>query len=219
MEGIIYRIQPYQESARLLFTYTPKGKVTLIARGSQKLKASSRVIAQFLTCLAFKENTSNRTMFSLSDAKLIDDYKAVKDDYDQTQSAALMLEVIDKFVVEDSQHEAIYNALKTALKIPDIQLAALSFILKMLRPLGLELNLKPDGRMVRGVSIEKGGLIYEGEDGCVDLDVKAATPLLKLYYLPYNELGIYEIDTLSEIKSFIQKYYQYHLQTTLKNLK
>lgn len=218
MEGIIYRIQPYQESARLLYVYTNKGKRTLIARGSQKLKSSARVIAQFLTRISFKENV-NRTMYALSEAKIIDDFAAIKEDYHHTQSAALMLEIIDKFILSDVNHEAIYNMLNMALKSNNIALTSLSFALKMLRPLGLELDLKPNGQVIRGVGIEKGGLIYEGEDGFIDLDIKATTPLLKLTYLPYNELGIYEIDTIKEIKQFIQKYYQYHLQTTLKNLK
>ncbi len=218
MEGIVYKVQPYQESARLLFTYTPFGKVTLIAKGSQKLNASSRVMAQFLTKITFKEHL-NKSMYTLADATLIDDYQAIKDDYHHTQSAALMLEIIDKFIVHDVNHEAIYKTLNDALIAPNIDVASLSFSLKMLRPLGLDIDLKPDGRLVRGVSVEKGGLIYDGEEGFIDLDVKAATPLLKLTYLPYNEHGIYEIDTLNDIKSFIQKYYQYHLQTTLKNLK
>ncbi len=218
MEGMIYRVQPYKENARLLFVYTPKGKVTLIARGSQKMKASSRVIAQYLTRLSFKEYPQ-KSMYTMVDPKIIDDYHHIKNDYHLTQSAALMLEVIDKFIVEDAPHQAIYESLIIALQTPLINIAALSFCLKILHPLGLNINLKPDGRTIKGISIEKGGLIYQDEEGFIDLDVKAATPLLKLYYLPYNELGIYEIDTLNDIKSFIQRYYEYHLQTTLKNLK
>ncbi len=218
MEGVIYRVQPYQEHARLLFAYTPKGKITLIARGSQKMKASSRVIAQFLTRLSFTA-IERKTMYTLKEPKLLDEFKVIKEDYHQTQAAALMLEIIDKFVVEDADHNMLYHSLIKALSASDVLVSSLAFALKMLQPLGVGLTLKPDGRVVRGVSIENGGLVYEGEDGFIDLDVKAATPLLKLYYLPYNEHGIYEIDTLAEIKSFIQKYYQYHLQTTLKNLK
>lgn len=218
MEGMIYRVQPYQEHARLLFTYTPKGKITLIARGSQKLNTSSRVMAQFLTRLSFKE-TPVKTMYTLSDPKLLNDYHFIKDDFNQTQAAALILEIVDQFITTDANHEVIYNEMISALDADDVSISALQFALKMLYPLGLALNLKPDGRKVRGVSIEKGGLVYEHEDGFIDLDVKAATPLLKLYYLPYNEHSIYEIDNLNEIKDFIQKYYQFHLQTTLKNLK
>ena len=218
MEGIIYRVQSYQEHARLLFTYTSHGKVTLIAKGSQKLNASSRVISQFLTCLTFTE-VALKTMYTLNSPKLINDYALIKADYHQTQAAALMLEVIDQFIVEDVNHQAIYDELKAALEAKDMTISSLAFVMRMLKPLGLGLDLKPDGRIVKGISIEKGGLVYEDEEGFVDLDVKVATPLLKLYYLPYNEHDIYEIDIIKEIKEFIQKYYQYHLQTTLKNLK
>ena len=106
-----------------------------------------------------------------------------------------------------------------SLEAPLFDVSSLGFALRMLQSLGVGLSLKPDGRMIRGVNIEKGGLVYQDEDDIIDLDVKEAIILLKLYYLPYNEHGIYEIDTLKAIKIFIQKYYQYHLQTTLKNLK
>ena len=43
MEGLIYKVQPYQEHARLLFVYTPKGKKTLLAQGSQKLNSENRI--------------------------------------------------------------------------------------------------------------------------------------------------------------------------------
>ena len=78
MEGIIYKTQPYQEHARLLFVYTNKGKKTLLAQGSQKLNNSNRILAQFLTHIEFKENT--KSFFTLSEAKILNDFKELKED-------------------------------------------------------------------------------------------------------------------------------------------
>ncbi len=55
MEGIIYKVMPYQEHAKLLFVYTKIGKITLIAQGVQKIKSDHRVLAQYLTLIEFEQ--------------------------------------------------------------------------------------------------------------------------------------------------------------------
>lgn len=217
MEGLIYRVQPYQESSRLLFVFTPKGKITLLARGAQKLKEKSRVLSQFLTHISFKEQ-EHKKFYTLSEPKIINEYQALKNDYHQTKKAALILEIIDQLVVDQVNYKAIFDDMILALNQSDIKVSSLSFSLKILKPLGYELNLTADGRSIKGISIEKGGLVYQGEQESIDLNTKDALSLLKLYYLPYNEHGIYEIDILTKLEEFIKKYYQYHLHITLKNM-
>jgi DNA repair protein RecO (recombination protein O) len=217
MEGIIYKIQPYQESSRLLFTYTPLGKVTLLASGAQKLTQKTRVIGQFLTRISF-DVTPNKTFMHFKNPKLLNDYAFIKDDYDLTKSAALMLEIIDKFMIEIENHQEAYDELVLALEQKNVKVASMSFALKMLKLLGYGLHLKADGRNVRGVSIIKGGLVYENEAYAIDLDTKDAISLLKLSYLPYNEHSE-DLDTsIQSIESFIARYYAYHLNTKLKNI-
>ena len=216
MEGIIYKVQPYQEHARLLFTYTPKGKCTLLAQGSQKINHPNRILAQFLTHISFKEQ--HKSFYTLQDAKIINDFKAVKENYDLTQHAALILEIIDHFIVDEMMHAQIFQEVIGALNGKDIQLSSLSFALKVLKPLGYEINLFLDGRKVKGIHIQKGSIIYEEAKDIVDLSVKESTYLLKLLYMPYTVLKDIPKDILTKIKEFILKYYQYHLQTTLKNL-
>ena len=80
------------------------------------------------------------------------------------------------------------------------------------------MDLSGDGRKIKGINIEKGGLVYQGELDYLDLDVKDAISLLKLSLMPYTELESLDQEILSKIKEFILKYYQFHLQTTLKNL-
>lgn len=217
MEGIIYKIQPYQESSRLLFTYTPLGKITLLARGAQKLTQKTRVIGQFLTHVSF-DVTPGKTFMHFKNPKLLDDYALIKDDYDLTKYAALMLEIIDKFMIDIENHEEAYNELIQALAQKHIKLTSLSFALKMLKMLGYGLHLQADGRNVRGISIIKGGLVYENEAYAIDLDTKDAISLLKLSYLPYNELNEDLDDSIHSIEAFISRYYAYHLNTKLKNI-
>jgi DNA repair protein RecO (recombination protein O) len=216
MEGLIYKVQPYQEHARLLFVYTKNGKKTLLAQGSQKVNHPSRILAQYLTHIEFREGT--KSFLTLAESKILDDFSKIKSDYHQTQSAAIILEIIDHLIVDEYQHHHIYDEMMKALKSPDITLSSLSFTLKILKPLGYAIDMQADGRKVKGVNIENGCLVYEGEQEIIDLDVKESISLLKLMYLPYESLEPIEEDHLKKIKVFILKYYQYHLQSTLKNL-
>ena len=216
MEGIIYKVQAYQEHARLLFTYTPLGKVTLLAQGSQKLNHQNRILAQFLTKISFKEG--KKSFIPLQEAKIIDDYQTIKTEFKETKSAALMLEIIDHLVVDNANHAIIYHELELALSENNLELSALSFAIKMLQELGYGLDLTPDGRMVKGVSIKRGSLVYQHESDSVDLETKDAIVLLKLSVMPYPALQELKDVPLDNIKTFISKYYDFHLQTTLKNL-
>ncbi len=216
MEGLIYKVQPYQEHARLLFVYTPHGKKTLLAQGSQKLNHPNRILAQYLTQIEFKDQ--DKSFLTLSEAKIINDFSQIKEDYLLTKNAAFMLEIIDQLVVDSYDHQEIYQDLISALCARYPEVASLSFAVKILRPLGYPLDLNADGRAVLGVNIEKGGLVYQGESEIVDLDVKEAIVLLKLNFVPYQDLELFEMEIIHKIKAFILKYYQYHLQSTLKNL-
>jgi len=217
MEGLIYKIQPYQETSRLLFVYTPVGKLTLLAKGAQKLSQKTRVIGQFLTRISFEE-TPGKTFIVLKNPKVLQDYENIKNDYALTKHAALILEIVDKFTIDIEDHQSIYDEMVLALSQDDIKLSSLAFSLKMLKPLGYEIDLTADGRVIRGISVEKGGLVYENEGFSVDLDTKDAISLLKLYYLPYNEHSDVLVESIHRIESFILRYYEYHLHTTLKNL-
>ncbi len=216
MEGLIYRVQPYQENARLLFVYTPKGKKTLLAQGSQKMNQVSRVLSQFLTHIEFKE--SEKTFVTLAESKIVNDFSIIKNDFHQTKSAALILEIIDHLIVENYNHQVIFHEMMLALNSDKIHEASMSFAIKILKPLGYPLDLSGDGRKIRGINIEKGGLVYAEETDDLDLDVKDAIIMLKLALMPYTELESLDSEIIKKIKGFILKYYQFHLQTTLKNL-
>lgn len=216
MEGLIYKVQPYSEHARLLFVYTPIGKKTLLAQGSQKINHPHRILAQYLTRIEFKDQ--DKTFLTLSEPRLIDDYGKLKTDFLKTKSAAVILEIIDHFMVESMPHDDIYQEAIDALQSKQIHEASLSFSIKMLKPLGFSIHLHPDGREVAGIGISRGGIVYRDEDHPIDLETKDATSLLKLAAIPYMDLMPIDPNELGRLKTFVLKYYEYHLQTTLKNL-
>jgi DNA repair protein RecO (recombination protein O) len=216
MEGLIYKVQPYLESARLLFVYTPVGKKTLLAQGSQKVNSAQRILAQYLTHIEFKDQ--NKSFLTLAEAKIKHDFATLKTDYSKTKSAAVILEIVDQLMIDNVNHEKIFQEMMGALMAERIHESSLSFGIKVLKTLGYPLDLSPDGRVIQGISITKGGITYEDEPYLSDLDIKDGIELLKLSVMPYQELMPISPDILNRLKTFILKYYQYHLQTTLKNL-
>ncbi|RJX25282.1 MAG: DNA repair protein RecO [Acholeplasma sp.] len=216
MEGIIYKIQPYQEHARLCFVYTMVGKKTLLAQGSQKVNSPYRILAQYLTKIDFKDQA--KPFITLQEGKILNDYQTIKADYHQTKAAGIILELIDHVIMDNMDHGQLYHEVNLALMDTHLELSSLSFAIKLFEPLGYHIHLTGDGRKIKGVSIERGSIIYEGEAIPIDLDVKGAVDLLRLSLIPYQELMNQPWNDLTKIKEFILKYYQFHLQLTLKNL-
>lgn len=216
MEGIIYKVMPYLEHAKLLFVYTKYGKKTLIAQGVQKLNHQYRTLAQYLTKIEFKD--SNKQMFSLSEAKILNDYQSIKNDYHQTKAAAIILEMIDQLIVDNQPHELIFNEIEKALSMSLLKEVSLSFALKLLKVLGYGIDLYPNGKKIDGLNVNRGGLVYQGEKDSIDLDTKSTIHVLKLQISKYEDIYPIDIETYDKIKLFISKYIQFHLQTTIKNL-
>jgi DNA repair protein RecO (recombination protein O) len=216
MEGLIYKVQPYREHARMCFLYTPKGKVTLIAQGAQKMNHPYRVLAQYMTKVSFKD--TDKPISTLSEGRGLDDYQRIKDDFQIMRHAAAILEIIDRMVTPDLDHEAVYRHASMALDAPLVKEAALSFAFKMLSPLGVGLSLEADGRSVKGVSAALGSIVYAGISDPIDLDVKEAIVLLKLMRLPYDALEALDPGIFSKMLGFLRRYVQIHLNTTIKTL-
>ena len=109
MEGLIYKTQPYLENDRLLFLYTPQGKITLIAKGSQKMTSNIRNVAQYLNLISLKE-VPNKTMYTMIEGKTINDFNHIKTNFDDTVLASILFDLL-AFVADNDQHSIIYELL------------------------------------------------------------------------------------------------------------
>lgn len=216
MVGLIYKTQDYQDNNKLLFVYSNRGKITLIAKGSKRLSSEIRVISQYLTLIEFYDNGKN--MQSLSEVKLLNSYGFIKLDYFLAKQAAVMLEAIDKVIDINMNHEAVLNELRLALDSNNLKEAALSFLIKLISEAGYKPNLVPDGRTVVGFNIETATLVYEGEKKLIDLPVRHLIILVKLLNLDSEKIDVMLTEDFKEMKKFIKKYYDYHLRVDLKNI-
>ena len=216
MIGLIYKVQPYQESNRLLFVYTPRGKVSLVAKGSQRLYSELRIISQYLTLIEFEDN--NKRMQTLFKASLVDDFQLLKSDYFKAKQAAIMLEAIDKVHDDDLNHEYLFKELINSLSSKNLREASLSFLMKLISNSGFKPNTLADGRKVIGFNLEKSVIVYENETLPISLNVRHLIILIKLIHLTSDKIDELSNEDYEVMEKFIKKYYEYHLRVSLKNI-
>jgi DNA repair protein RecO (recombination protein O) len=156
-------------------------------------------------------------MYILQDAEMMNDYPSIKRDYNQLEYAASILSMVDSCVSENDDHESIFKDLVEVLEHFQKELV-IAFGFRLGKRLGYPLSLKPDGRIVKGFNIERGGLIYQGESLSVDLDLNLTTILLKLIHLSYDTIEKIDEINFIKLKMCLVKYYEYHLDIRLKHI-
>ncbi|MGB0174881.1 MAG: DNA repair protein RecO, partial [Acholeplasmataceae bacterium] len=156
MEGIIYKVQPYQESSKLLYVMTPEGKRTLHAKGAQKITSPYRTLTQYLTHISFEN--SPKMMFTLKDATCINDFKDIKASIPDLKAAAFVLEMFDRLILDQEPHGALYQSLIKFLNHKSYEHNALRIAFHFLYDLGYDISLEPDGRRIKGFNIAQGRL-------------------------------------------------------------
>lgn len=215
MEGIIYKVLPYQESSKLLMTYTPKGKITLIAKGAQKIASNQRVMAQYFTWIDFEP--SLKSMFTLKDATLIDAFDVIKKDLNLMKEAAFILELIDKCLIEQENDALIFTSLIHALTKGALLENILRFSLHLITILGYDMPLEADGRKIKGFSIPQARMIYQEEDTYCEIQVEDLVWLLKLKHTKYDIILDIPNLTYQRLKHYIKSFILYHMNITTTN--
>jgi DNA repair protein RecO (recombination protein O) len=194
---------------------TPEGKRTLHAKGAQKMTSSYRTLTQYLTHVSFE--ASSKMMFTLKDATLLNDFSHIKASMTDFKAAAFVLELFDKLIIDQDPHTKLYQALIKCLSQPMLQLNALRIVFHFMYELGYDISLEPDGRIIKGFSIEQGRLIYEQEAITSDLKMDDLILLLHIKKTTYDTIIEIPKETYSRLKAFLKSYIAYHLHTQIKN--
>ncbi len=211
-KGLIYKTQDYKESSKLLFVYTPFGKVTLVASGVKSYKHEFRVLSQYLTEIEFAYH--DQEMYALSKAKLIDGFEDLKKDYIKLSKPAVMLEIIDHLMTNDLDHDKIYPLLIELLKHP---YGYLIFALKLLFGFGYRLNFVGDDPT--GFSIKNASVTTKSDGVYADYDLEITVLIASLYFYKTGDIIQLESHQIKHIEHFIKTFYRYHMEYDIKGLK
>jgi DNA repair protein RecO (recombination protein O) len=216
IEGLIVKVMPYLESNRLLYTYTPLGKVTLHAKGSQKMTSQLRVASQYLTHIE-ADFVKKEGLIPVSQLKIVNDFQSIKNSYESMSEVALLLELIQQCIGEDAPHQSIFQDLMIILNSPYLKEVSLRFMIRILHVIGYDLNLTGDGQDVIGFHIPTASLIYFGDSKTSDISMEDLILLLQLKYTNYDTILKISDTQLKSIKSFLIDYIEYHVHIKIKN--
>lgn len=212
-EALIYKVQEYRESSKLLFVYTPHGKYTLVARGAKNYKNNFFHLADYLNLIEVDLDLT-KSMQTLKKGKLINSYENIKNDYNDFKIISKVLSVIDRLIVNIEHEDKIFKLILTLLLYYNKWIAYLSLLIKLTYALGYRLTFRNDE--IKGFNLKLGRTISKKEDLRCDLNLEE-TLFLKLIYYSKEEPDIPEV-YINKLYNFIQEYYLYHLDYRIEKI-
>lgn len=141
-KALVLKSLDYKDSSRILYLYTEKGHISVIAHGVKKLNSINRFLSQNGTLI--KLSITNSKFPSLKEGRLINEYEEIKKDIYKYTYMNHIMELVRNVISDDLNHPKMFQFLeKLFLKLnqneePDV----LSFIfeLKLLHFIGYGLN-------------------------------------------------------------------------------
>lgn len=212
-QALIYKVQDYQESSKLLFVYTPYGKYTLVAKGVKNYKNNFFHLADYLNLIEIDLNI-NKSIQTLKRGKLLNSYDSLKNNYKNFKIASKILNIVDKLIVNINNEDKVFLLLLKLLDYNNISLAYLSFLVKITYALGYRLSFTKED--IKGFNLQLGRTISKNEDINIDLNV-LETLYLKLIYFSKEE-PIIEDEYIYLIFDFIKRYYLHHLDYNIEKI-
>lgn len=211
-KGLIYKTQDYKESSKLLFVYTPQGKITLVANGVKSYKHEFRVLAQYLTEIEFAYQ--EKDIMPLSKAVYLNGFDTLKSNYQWLVKQTVILEIIDHLITADIDHDKIYPLAIEQLYHP---YGYLIFALKLLFAFGYRLNFVGDNPT--GFSIKNAQVTTEKSEAFPDVDLETTVLIASLYFYKSGDDVQLEVTQINQIEKFIKTFYRYHMEYDIKGLK
>lgn len=224
-EGIVLRATDYGETNKIVTLLTAKfGKIAVLARGANKPQSRLSSVSQPFVHGQWLLYGGNAGMFSVSQADLVNSFRAVREDLYLSACAAGMIELADRVLEERQPYPGAFRLLLKMLehlaagKDPDILL--LIFEMKMFHAAGIQPDLghcghcgKPLDSAIR-FSVRQGGPLCPQ---CHDSDPHAvwmkpaAYKLLRLFQtVDTARLG--NIRVGQEVKQQLDKIHRQYLE-------
>ena len=191
----------YKESSKILYLYSEKGHLSVIAHGVKKMNSINRFLSQNGTLI--KLTTTNGKFPSLKEGEIINEYKNIKKNVEMYTYMNHIMELVRNVISDDLDHPKMFHFLeKVFIKLnnnEDYEILTYIFELKLLHFIGYGLNFKEcnicgnSKNLVFNVS--NGGLICQEHLNFNDLSYEADiyNYLKYLYYINMDEHELPEI--------------------------
>ncbi len=201
IEAVVLRSMDYKDSSKILYLYTPTGKMNVIARGVKKLNNVARHLSQNATLIQFEAKPGE--LPTMQEGKLLDDFANIKQDLERYTFVTHILELINHVIDEHNDHTKMYSFLVRLLRMfnneIDPELLTFIFELKLLHFLGYGINFKSCN-----ICAKQEDLVYHVSDGglicrshlkqnqeCYEADIYLI--LKDLYYMDINQYNTIEL--------------------------
>ena len=194
----------------MLFCYSGYGKITLIAKGAKSYRHPYHSFSDYFTLIE-AELSSGKSMQTLKKAVLVDDYQALKK-LSNVRYLKSFINALNYLVTDDLPHERLFKMLLLLLDFKDIEVALLTFYIKLTYALGYQLTFYQNDYW--GFNIELGKTITKDENFSSDLNLRATNDLKRLYYL--KEEIVISKESMIALKQFIKAYYKYHMDYNIE---
>jgi DNA repair protein RecO (recombination protein O) len=135
-QAVVLRRTDYGEADRVITLLTPElGKLRVLAKGARKIASRKAGHIELFTRTHLLV-AKGRTFDIITQAELIDPYRALREDVSRGAMAHYLCELAEQFAPEDSDSAALYDLLAEGLgwlcEAHDLQLAARYFELRLL---------------------------------------------------------------------------------------
>ena len=134
----------YKESSKILYLYTEKGNMSVIAHGVKKLSSIKRFLSQNGNLIELTTSKGNFPI--LKDGALIEEYENIKKDVVKYTYMNHIMELVQHVISEDLDHSKMFGFLKKVFTLlnqtDDPSIVSFIFELKLLYFVGYGLNLR-----------------------------------------------------------------------------
>ena len=225
-EGIILNTIDYKENHKIIYLLTKEGKESLLINGAKNIKKGQSNETQVLTKVSYIKKGNNLAKATLLES--IDYYNEIKIDIKRMAVASYLIEVVYRFIHNDTNFIMLYNLLDKfleELKIANnLKLLLLEFRIKLLYFLGIEPNFKTcvhcgSKNNLVGLALRFGSMECIEHESKDNIGIYATNIIQLLYKDKTLKINLDDNNVVDYLSDLIDKYYSYHLNDKIKSEK
>lgn len=224
IKGIVIKTSDYKDNAQIIHLLTEKGLDSFICRGAKNVESKMRHLTQEITYVELVV-TSNKSLNTITEGEVLENYTAIKDNSDKLLVAMSMLETVNTFKNHIENYETLFNFLLyslTYLKETQFPNEFLNiFDIKMTYLLGIAplfskcVNCENEGRFM---SVSYGGLLCDKCKESNVFDIRVSEMIRMIFNIKPNKINDDFLKIVSEYQKilniFVKEYYSFHLSYT-----